>query len=560
MLTLSDFAPPSPGIWELEVTHVVRPLSRAYGAVVPEPSTAGFRTSMRRYGLLLDTMEFATINGFMYNCIRAVGAPKVPKGPPPKAIFSIMTKVNPEIRRRNRTVTDVFASKLWRKDIQRWDTDIKPAISRENIALQRVDLGSLSDEQLIEHVTLCFDAVGRAWFQHHSFNATAMLPLGDFLVHIQQWTGLEPGAVMPLFRGASPVSQGAAAELVAVGAALQANPSASGLLDGNDSPAILSALKADAGPVGEAVRRYVDTAGVRLATGYDFADLTLGEMPDVLVNNIRSTMTPGAVESDKDAAEKETAVREAVPAKHRAEFDELLTEARAAYRMRDERTYYNDTWSTGIARRAILEAGRRLAAHGRLQAADHAVDLTPDELTAALRGRGPAADEIAARVAFRTTHTTDDAPPVIGGTPSPPPPADWLPPDAARAQRALTMVIDLMFTPKRGSEIPSTVTGFGASNGTVVGTARLVLVPAEMERIRQGDVLVTGTTSPAFNGVLPIISGVVTDRGGTLSHAAVVAREFGIPAVVGCGNATRLIKDGMLVRVDGARGRVDILP
>lgn len=514
---------------------------------------------MQRYGLLLDTMEFATINGFMYNCIRAVGAPKVPKGPPPKAIFSIMTKVNPEIRRRNRTITNVFASKLWRKDIQRWDTDIKPAITKENIALQQVDVGSLSDEQLIEHLIVCFDAVGRAWFQHHSLNATAMLPLGDFLVHVQQWTGQEPGAVMPLFRGASPASQGAAAELAAVGAALQANPTASGLLDGDDSPAILEALTADSGPVGEAVRRYVDTAGVRLATGYDFADLTLGEMPDVLVNNIRSTMTPGAAESEVDAAENEISVRESVPAQYRAEFDELLTEARAAYRMRDERTYYNDTWSTGIARRAILEAGRRLATEGRLQAADHAVDLTPDELTALLRGRGPAAEEVAARVAFRTTHTTDDAPPLIGGTPAPPPPAEWLPPDAARAQRALTMVIDLMFTPTRGSEIASTVTGFAASNGTVVGTARLVLVPAEMERIQQGDILVTGTTSPAFNGVLPIISGVVTDRGGTLSHAAVVAREFGIPAVVGCGNATRLIKDGMPVRVDGTHGRVDIL-
>lgn len=559
MLLLSDFLPPSPGIWELEVTHTVRPCSRAFGAVVPAPSTAGFRNSTERYGLLLDAMEFAAINNYMYVCLRAVGAPKVPKGPPPKALFTIMTKVHPEIRRRNRKITEVFANKLWRSDIQRWDNEIKPVIAHQNAELQGVDLGSLSDGQLIDHLAACFDAVGRAWFQHHSLNSTSLLPLGDFLVHVQQWTDQSPGTVMQLFRGASPASNGAATELLAVGAALKEEPTSTALLDRADSAAILEDLLAQPGHIGETVRRYLDTTGVRLATGYDFADLTFAEMPDLLVNNIRSTMKSHVTGYDDGVATLESAVRDKVPDEHRAEFDDLLAEARAAYRIRDERTYYNDTWSTGIARRAILEAGRRLVGAGRLHAADHAVDLTPDELTAALRGGGPSSDEIASRVAFRLTHTMADAPALIGGTPSPPPPADWLPHDAARAQRAIAMVIGLMFTEQPGSAQSATVKGFGASPGTVVGNARLVLAPAEMERIRQGDILVTGFTSPAFNGVLPIISAVVTDRGGSLSHAALVAREFGIPAVVGCGNATRLIKDGMLIKVDGANGTVDIL-
>ena len=559
MLLLSDFRPPSPGVWELEATHTVRPFSRAYGAVVPAPSTAGFRESTRRYGLLLDTMEFAAINSYIYVCIRAVGAPQVPKGPPPKTLFTIMTKVHPEIRRRNRTITEVFAHKLWRNDIQRWDREIKPQIAQQNAELQAVDLVSLGDDQLIDHLAACFDAVGRAWFQHHSLNATALLPLGDFLVHVEQWTGRSPGTVMPLFRGASPASNGAATELLAVGAALRDEPTAIALLEGTDSAAILTDLLAQPGQVGDTVRRYLDTTGIRMATGYDFADLTFAEMPDLLVNNIRSTVHPAVVESDDGMTTLEADVREQIPVEHRAEFDNLLTEARVAYRIRDERTYYNDTWSTGIARRAILEAGRRLVTAGRLHAADHAVDLTPDELTAAIRGGGPSAEEVFSRAAFRVGHTTADAPPLIGGTPSPPPPADWLPPDAARAQRAIAMVIGLMFTQQPGSEKSSTVNGFAASPGIVVGNARLVLVPTEMERIRQGDILVTGFTSPAFNGVLPIISAVVTDRGGSLSHAALVAREFGIPAVVGCGNATRLIKDGMLIKVDGVKGTVDIL-
>jgi pyruvate,water dikinase len=80
-----------------------------------------------------------------------------------------------------------------------------------------------------------------------------------------------------------------------------------------------------------------------------------------------------------------------------------------------------------------------------------------------------------------------------------------------------------------------------------------------MARVRQGDVLITRSTAPSYNALLPLLSGIVTDRGGTLSHAAVVAREYGIPAVVGCGNATELIRDGQRVRLDGARGTVEVL-
>jgi pyruvate,water dikinase len=80
-----------------------------------------------------------------------------------------------------------------------------------------------------------------------------------------------------------------------------------------------------------------------------------------------------------------------------------------------------------------------------------------------------------------------------------------------------------------------------------------------MSRIRKGDILITRATTPSYNALLPLLSAIVTDRGGTLSHAALVAREYGIPAVVGTGNATELIRDGVRVRVDGASGTVQVL-
>lgn len=557
MTQSAQFTPPGPGVWELEATHMVRPVSRCNEALFPQAATAGFRAGMQRYGMLLEYLDFAVVNRFVYVCPRPVGAPKDAKAPPPKFIFKLLTKLHPEIRRRIRTVAEVFATKRWREDVAKWDAEWKPAVLRENTELQGIDARKLNDEQLRAHLRRCFDAVSRAVTLHHSLNATAMLPLGDFLVHVREWTGAAPSEVLPLFRGASRVSQGAADELDALVRAIRADAAATTLLGSDDASAIIDALVARKDAVGDAARKYLDMVGIRM-TGYDFADLTYAEMPSLLIEAIRAAVN-GTSTSANDVVKREAALRERVPAQHRQQFDELLTEARFTYRIRDERTYLNDMWSTGIARRAMLAAGERLVAKGRLHAADHAVELTPDELDAMLAGGvGPSADDAAAHVAYRNTHTIHDAPPFLGGTPSAPPPADWLPPAAARAQRAVDIVMGEMFAARPKQPATAKVTGFAASPGTVVGTARLVLNPSDMARVRKGDLLITRATSPAYNALLPLIGGVVTDRGGTLSHAAVVAREYGIPAVVGTGNATELIHDGMRVRIDGGTGTVEL--
>ena len=101
--------------------------------------------------------------------------------------------------------------------------------------------------------------------------------------------------------------------------------------------------------------------------------------------------------------------------------------------------------------------------------------------------------------------------------------------------------------------------GLAASPGVVEGTARCISGPAEFDRIVEGDILVTVSTSEAFNILLPLLGGIVTDAGGLLSHAAIVAREYGIPGVVGTREATGRIADGARVRVDGTAGEVAVL-
>ncbi len=109
------------------------------------------------------------------------------------------------------------------------------------------------------------------------------------------------------------------------------------------------------------------------------------------------------------------------------------------------------------------------------------------------------------------------------------------------------------------SEKTDEVVGLGASAGVIEGTARVVTSIEESDQVEEGDVLVCRMTNPAWVVLFTKVSGLVTDAGGTVSHPAVVSREFGIPAVVGTSDATRKIKSGDHLRVNGSSGVVEIL-
>src|SRR4051812_16072080 len=95
--TQATFTAPAPGSWQLDAAHFPRPVTRLFGEVFPGAFDAGFRAGVRSYGSLLATLEFASVNGFMYFAPRPVGAPKGAKGPPPKLVFKLLLLIHPEI-------------------------------------------------------------------------------------------------------------------------------------------------------------------------------------------------------------------------------------------------------------------------------------------------------------------------------------------------------------------------------------------------------------------------------------------------------------------------------
>jgi pyruvate,water dikinase len=108
-------------------------------------------------------------------------------------------------------------------------------------------------------------------------------------------------------------------------------------------------------------------------------------------------------------------------------------------------------------------------------------------------------------------------------------------------------------------EEAKSLTGFAGSGGIIEGKARVCFDPSDISSLKPGDILVAPTTSPTWAPAFQIIKGVVVDVGGIFSHAAIVAREYGIPAVIGTGMGTKVIKTGDIIKVDGDSGVVSIV-
>jgi hypothetical protein len=202
------------------------------------------------------------------------------------------------------------------------------------------------------------------------------------------------------------------------------------------------------------------------------------ELPELIVGAIRAALDRVGASLTNNLERRISEVRDAVPARHRVAFDELLGEARATYRLRDERGTYLDLWAIGITRRAILSAGRRLAARGRLINPAHLVEASYPELRSLVESRdGPSGDELAERARYRREARYADAPPFLGGEPGDPLPADWLPPAAARLERAMGAVLQAIFTAPQPRTEERKVSGLGVSRGVYQGTARVTAAP-----------------------------------------------------------------------------------
>ncbi|MBG7605985.1 MAG: hypothetical protein IZT58_15380 [Actinobacteria bacterium] len=539
---MTEWEAPGPGPWQQDSAHMPVATSRAMRDIYPEGFNRGFTETFARYGMLLDRLAMGEANGFIYHQPQPFDMPG-PDGPMSEE------EIGAEIGRRMAIAEDAFANKLWRQDLQLWDEVCKPEAIARHLALSDVELESLSDAELVGHLGEVVEHNLAMAYQHHRFNMAALVPVGDLAIQTSGWTGGPPTAVFDLLDGYSPISGIAPPEMSDALEAIRADADARRLVKApGDAGARLDQLRSTL-PAVDAYVRLVDS---RIIDGFDFVATTLREHPEIILNKLATALDedPGVALRRADEAAAE--LRTQVPEEHRDAFDELVVEARLVYRLRDERGLYSDIPAMGLLRFAMLEIGRRAVERGSADQAEHLLEATPDEAIAILGGGGPSADELAQWGEERRALTAEGAPRHLGPPPPAPPPVDQLPPALGRLMAAAGFIImdGILGELDQAAGDDSVVVGMSGNGGMVEGVARRIDEIDDLLDLEEGEIVVAASTGEAFNSILHMVGGIVTDHGGFLCHAAIVARESGFPAVVGTVDGTSRISTGDRIRVN----------
>ncbi len=558
-MSATKLSPPGPGSWHLDTSHLTTSCSRYQQPLWVEGFLPGFAGGLRRYGSLVASLDWAWIEGFPYYRVSPVAAPEGATEHPPREVWDELMATHPDVQERLATAERAFAERIWREDLQRWDEVDKPASIERNQRLLAVDPAALDTAGFLSYLEECNANVVECLYAHHIYNMTFYVPVGDLMVQGTALTGRSESEVLGLLKGSTPDALGTG-HLEEALTRVAKQPDVKAILADDDAAALARIAKLD-GEAGDVLREAVSLIAYRPVNGEDVGDTCAFELPTLVLAGISSRIHRPASDADEAAAlaELESSMRADAEPSSRAQFDAVLEEARLTYRLREEKAMYADLWSYGVARRALLAGGERLVAAGRIEKASHLVEAELAEISAIFdKSGGPDPAELAERARYRAAVGFDAMPLHLGDEPGEPLPLEWLPPASARVDAAIGAALRGLFGPP-GGESNAAIEGLGVSGGIVEGPARIIDASSDFDRIRGGDILVTRATTAALNVVIPLVKGIVTDRGGLLCHAAVVSREYSIPAVVGTGDATARIVDGARVRVDGAAGTVSVL-
>ncbi len=443
---------------------------------------------------------------------------------------------------------------IFQHGVPYWRDEILPAHQATVERWKEFDPTSASDEQLLDGIRELARAEAMYWGGTNFIIAVTRasdIALNRFLNGAMRGSGLSSALFL---RGFPTKAMEAEAELQSIAEKVRDSEELRELVASTPVWRLMEALGSShtGRPVQEKVQLYLERYGHQVYT-LDFVTPTQAEDPTPVLLSLKAKVTqPGQDVRERQAEmaqERDRLVQRTAssldPVRRRL-FLKIVRWAQDFAPFREEAFFYvGSAWPP--LRRLALELGRRLAGVGSLDNPDDVFFLESTELIeasqarAASQGRSDLArlarERRELREARKRLHPPAAVPPSAGIKFGP---------------------IDLSFleTQKRNLNEGSILKGFPVSPGRVTAHASVILSPADFDRMVPDTILVCPTTTPAWTPLFAQARGLVTDIGGVTAHGSIVAREYGIPAVMGTGNGTRRIANGQSVTVDGDAGTV----
>jgi phosphohistidine swiveling domain-containing protein len=557
-----------PGFWEREASHAPKPWTpMSLSVALGETRNRAVRRGFAEFGLLAETLEFTQIGGWEYTRLVPLGGKDRPA--PPARLLPLLIRLVPRLRRRIADAVAAVRSDKAGRFVEQWYQQWQPDLVARIAVLRGTDLEAADDQELDAHTARALALLHDGIDIHFLLHGALMPILAELAFACRELLGWADDAACELLVGLSTTSTEPSRRLAELAGLAASRPALRRLLGEVDGGTAGRLAETDP-EFAEAFAAYQREFACR-ALRYEIADPSIAETPELTLRLLADQLARGydpvadaaaLAHRRMAAAGRARAALAGRPAGDRERFERALARAERAYPVREDNEFFTTSVPLALLRYLLLEIGRRLAARGQLDRRDDVFFLTLDQARAALRdgqARGALVTRRRGERAFVEQHP---GPATYGKDPGPPPPFDALPAEARFTMTALLWYLDRIFEAAPSSRAQQAGTqvlgGIPVSPGRHTGPVRVVMDEFDFGKLRPGDVLVCPITSPVWSVLFPSIGALVTDTGGLLSHPAIIAREYGVPAVVATGDATALLRDDQVVTVDGTAGQVEV--
>jgi pyruvate,water dikinase len=548
--------------WRRDAIHyAARPLHPLDVSFVVDTVGPGSEIGFEEWALPMARIADKTVNGWVYTRME-------PAGDPPELLVRLMGRVPfltrlwrviPPLRQRVLAFDDFLAAGGFEAHIGTWEDVWRPEAERRHADLRRVRLETAGRVEVAAHLEGWRDYLVWQWSPHVRIHLVCFIARGKFARLCRRLFGLDDHEAYELIKRTDPVLLEAPRKLADIARRAAGDADVTAVLRRSGAEA-LDALRDTW--FEDVVAAFMDAHGDVPVDGFEAALPTWRELPERVVGVVRQMIAADYDPDGEDAAvqaRRKTRIdelRSRVSGEDLAEFDRLLALGERAYPLNDTHNYLLFDLPLGLIRYTALRAGELLVSDGLLDDVSDVFFLYLPELTELLRRGGDARALVVQRREELARAAALDPPEIVGTQPVPS--TEPFPPRVAEALGILLEQSNKMYG-SATAVASATLSGIAGSPGSAEGRVCVVRNVGDLEKVTEGDVLVCPMTGPAWTVVFPIISALVTEAGGSMSHPAIVAREFGIPSVVGTGNATRVLRDGQRVRVDGAEALVEVI-